>query len=52
MTGLIFGGRFYIINMVRGRYNEDELPKVIASTAYKWKPKRISIEESVWCKVV
>ena len=33
MTGLIFGGRFYIINMVRGRFNEYELPKVIAGVA-------------------
>ena len=50
MTGLIFGGRFYIINMVRGRFNEDDLPRVIAQTAYKWKPKRISIEDSVGVK--
>lgn len=50
ITGLIFGGRFYIINMVRGRFNEDELPKVIAQTAYRWKPKRISIEDSVGVK--
>jgi len=47
MTALIFGGRFYIVNMVRGRFNEDELPKVIAQSAYKWKPRRIAIEESV-----
>lgn len=47
ITGLIYGGRFYIVNMVRGRFNEYDLPKVIANTAYKWKPKRISIEESV-----
>jgi phage terminase large subunit-like protein len=50
LTGLIFGGRFYIVNMVRGRFNEDDLPKVIAQTAYKWKPKRISIEDSVGVK--
>ncbi len=50
MTALIFGGRFYIINMVRGRYNEYDLPKVIATTAYKWKPKRIAIEDSIGVK--
>lgn len=50
MTALIFGGRFYIINMVRGRFNEFELPAVIASTAHKWKPKRIAIEDSVGVK--
>lgn len=50
MTGLIFGGRFYIINMVRGRFNEYDLPKIIANTANKWKPKRIAIEDSVGVK--
>lgn len=50
MTALIFGGRFYIINMVRGRFNEYDLPKVIAGVAHKWKPKRIAIEDSVGVK--
>lgn len=50
MTALIYGGRFYIINMVRGRFNEYELPAVIANVAYKWKPKRIAIEDSVGVK--
>lgn len=50
LTALIFGGRFYIINMVRGRFNEYDLPKQIAATAYKWKPKRIAIEDSVGVK--
>ena len=50
MTTLIYGGRFYIINMVRGRFNEYELPAVIATTAHKWKPKRIAIEDSVGVK--
>lgn len=50
MTALIFGGRFYIINMVRGRFNEFELPAVIAAAAHKWKPKRIAIEDSVGVK--
>lgn len=47
ITALIYGGRFYIIDIVRGRFNEYELPKVIASTGNKWKPKRIAIEDSV-----
>ena len=47
LTATIFGGRFYVIDMVRGRFNEYDLPKVIATTAHKWKPKRISIEDSV-----
>jgi phage terminase large subunit-like protein len=50
ITALIFGGRFYIINMVRGRFNEYDLPKVIANVANKWKPKRIAIEDSVGVK--
>lgn len=50
MTSLIYGGRFYIVNMVRGRFNEYELPAVIAATAHKWKPKRIAIEDSVGVK--
>lgn len=50
LTTLIYGGRFYVINMVRGRFNEYDLPKVIAAAAYKWKPKRIAIEESVGVK--
>lgn len=50
MTALIFGGRFYIINMVRGKFNENELPAVIAGVAHKWKPRRIAIEDSVGVK--
>ena len=46
ITALIYGGRFYVIDMSRGRYNEYELPAMIAATALKWKPKRICIEES------
>jgi phage terminase large subunit-like protein len=50
VTALIFGGRFYIIDVVRGRYNEYDLPAVIAATGFKWKPKRIAIEDSVGVK--
>lgn len=50
LTTLIFGGRFYIINMKRGRYSEYELPAVIADVANTWKPKRIAIEDSVGVK--
>lgn len=46
ITALIFGGRFYIIDMKRGRYDEYTLPAMIATTAAQWKPKRICIEES------
>jgi phage terminase large subunit-like protein len=46
ITALIYGGRFYVIDMKRGRYNEYELPAMIAATALQWKPKRICIEES------
>jgi len=50
LTALIFGGRFYIINMIRGRFNEYDLPKIIAQTGNRWKPKRIAIEDSVGVK--
>lgn len=46
ITALIYGGRFYIIDMKRGRYDEYTLPAMIAATASQWKPKRICIEES------
>lgn len=46
ITALIYGGRFYVIDMSRGRYNEYELPAMIAATAQKWRPKRICIEET------
>jgi phage terminase large subunit-like protein len=50
LTAIIYGGRFYIVNMVRGRYNEFDLPRIIAQTGNKWKPKRIAIEDSVGVK--
>lgn len=50
ITALIYGGRFYIIDMQRGRFNEFELPQIIAGVALKWKPSRICIEESVGVK--
>jgi len=50
ITALISGGRFYIVNMIRGRFNEYELPAVIAAGVNKWKPKRLCIEDSVGVK--
>lgn len=47
LTAVIYGGRFYIINMDRGRWSEYESPKHIAQVAYQWKPKHIAIEESM-----
>jgi phage terminase large subunit-like protein len=46
ITALIYGGKFYIIDMQRGRYNEYELPQIIAGVALKWKPSRICIEDN------
>lgn len=46
ITALISQGRFYIIDMSRGRYDEYTLPAMIAATALKWKPKRVCIEET------
>jgi phage terminase large subunit-like protein len=53
LTAIIYGGRFYIINMDRGRWSEYESPKHIANVAFNWKPKHIAIEESMgvgWLK--
>lgn len=50
VTAVIYGGRFYIINMVRGRFNEYELPAALAQIAHKWKPKRMAIEDSIGVK--
>ena len=47
MTAVITGGRYYIVDMQRGRWNEYELPRKIAETAYRWKPKHMAIEESI-----
>ena len=52
LTGLVQNGRFYIINMVRGRFNEYELPAAIAATGLKWKPKQIVIEEIMGTRFV
>lgn len=46
ITALIYGGRFYIIDMKRGRYDEYALPGMIAMTAAQWKPKHICIEDA------
>lgn len=50
ITARIYGGRFYILDMARGRWNEFELPCKIASVANQWRPSRICIEESVGVK--
>ena len=50
ITALIYGGRFYIIDMARGKWNEFELPVKIASVANQWRPTRMCIEESVGVK--
>lgn len=50
ITALIYGGKFYIIDMKRGRYNEYELPALIAATTLQWRPKRVCIEDSVGVK--
>ena len=50
LTSLIYGGRFYIIDMKRGRFNEYELPQIIAGVVKQWNPKRLCIEDSVGVK--
>ncbi len=50
MVGLVHAGRFYVIDMNRGRFNEHQMPIMIANMAMKWKPKRIAMEDSVGAK--
>ena len=40
----------FIIDMVRGRFGEYELPGVMAAFAHKWKPRRVAIEDSMGAK--
>jgi phage terminase large subunit-like protein len=50
LTALIYGGRFYIIDCQRSRWNEYELPCKIAAVANQWRPSRMCIEDSVGVK--
>jgi phage terminase large subunit-like protein len=50
LTALIYGGRFYVIDCQRGRWNEYELPCKIAAVANQWRPSRMCIEDSVGVK--
>ena len=50
LTALIYGGRFYVIDCQRGRWNEYELPCKIAAVANQWRPARMCIEDSVGVK--
>jgi phage terminase large subunit-like protein len=47
MAGLFTMQGIYIIDMVRGRFSEYELPGVMASFAHKWKPRRVAVEDSM-----
>lgn len=47
ICALFSGGRVYLLDVQRGRFNEFELPNVIAAFANKWKPSRIALEDSV-----
>lgn len=47
IAGLFTGQGIYIIDMVRGRFGEYELPGVMASFAHKWKPRRVAVEDSM-----
>jgi predicted phage terminase large subunit-like protein len=45
-TALILGGNFYFLDIVRGQFDENELPQVIANFAFKWRPQRAAIEDA------
>lgn len=43
---LILGGSFYFLDIVRGQWNETDLPRVMAEFAAKWRPRRVAIEDA------
>jgi phage terminase large subunit-like protein len=46
LTALVIRGRFYILDMVRGQYNDFDLPRVMAENIVKHRPGRIVIEQA------
>jgi phage terminase large subunit-like protein len=53
LAGLFTSQGIYILDMVRGKFGEYELPGVMASFAHKWKPRRVAVEDSMgarWLK--
>jgi phage terminase large subunit-like protein len=47
IAGLFTMQGIYIVDMVRGRFSEYELPAVMANFAHKWKPRRVAVEDSM-----
>lgn len=47
MAGLFAGGAIYIFDVMRDRFSEYDLPKVMAHFAHKWKPSRVAVEDSM-----
>ena len=47
MAGMFTTQGIYVIDMVRGRFSEYELPAVMANFAHKWKPRRVAVEDSM-----
>lgn len=47
MAGMFTMQGIYIIDMVRGRFSEYELPAVMANFAHKHKPRRVAVEDSM-----
>jgi phage terminase large subunit-like protein len=43
-------GRFWVLDMFRGKYGYGDLPNIIASKANQWKPLLIGIESAFWQK--
>lgn len=45
ITALILGGRYYLLDMVRGQFSDYDIARVMAENMAKWKPSRIVLEE-------
>ncbi len=53
IAGLFTNQGIFIVDVVRGRFGEYELPGVMAAFAHKWKPRRVAVEDSMgarWLK--
>ena len=47
MAGIFSSDGIFLIDMARDRYNEYELPRMMATFAAKWKPRCVAVEDSM-----
>jgi phage terminase large subunit-like protein len=47
LTALILGGRYYIIDMVRGQFSDYDIARVIGENIAKWRPSHVVMEDAL-----